>query len=164
LKAFNIDFAVIGKFGLVSISPPISPEQIDEKLDELTQRQKKYLADGAAVLEKEKSDILRDIERIVDEDIEAEVKAAAEQEDAYGDEEERDEERRHSHRGRGGFAKTYGGREQEEEKGGHFGQEAAKKKGPKDAFFDGSDSDEPLDSYNSAYTKPSRGGGQQVNQ
>lgn len=35
---FNIDFSVISKFGLVQVSPPISPEELDAKIEELTQR------------------------------------------------------------------------------------------------------------------------------
>ena len=34
-EAFNIDFAVIGKFGLAKVSPPISPDELDGKIKEL---------------------------------------------------------------------------------------------------------------------------------
>jgi hypothetical protein len=45
-KAFNIDFTAIGKFGLVQVSPPISPEELDSKIEELTQKQKKFAEEG----------------------------------------------------------------------------------------------------------------------
>jgi len=147
---FNIDFAVINKFGLVAVSPPISPEDLDAKIKELTERQKTYLKEGEQTLRKEKSELENDIEKLVEEDIEAEKKQAEQEE--YGDEEEeKDGERRHSHRGRGGFSKAYGGRDEV--------AAPKKKSGPKDEYFDGSDSEED----NGAYAKPTRGGGQQVN-
>lgn len=34
-KVFNIDFAVINKFGLVQVSPPLSAEDLDSKIQEL---------------------------------------------------------------------------------------------------------------------------------
>lgn len=88
----------------------------------------------------------------------------AEQEDEYGEEEEqkdteKNDDRRHSHRGRGGFAKTYGGRTDEEEKEeGQHGSKLNKRRAPKDEYFDAaSDSEEE---GKNAYSKPSRGGGQ----
>lgn len=146
-QSFNIDFSVISKFGLVQVSPPISAEELDPKIEELVQKQKKFLAEGEAILAKEKTEIEAQIESLVDEDIAAEAKAAEQEE--YGEEEEEkerhDDARAHTHRGRGGFAKTYGGRE-----------DFKKKTQPKDEYFDGSDSDEEIAQ---AYSKPSRGGG-----
>lgn len=88
--------------------------------------------------------------------MEAERKAAEALEE-YGEEEEtketvHDDDRRQSHRGRGGFGGNRGDR----------GDEVRPKRvEPKGEWgeFEGSDDDYE----ESAYTKPSRGGGQQVN-
>jgi len=112
-KAFNIDFNAISKFGLVSVSPPTAADEIDAKIEELNKKKTHFEQEGQKLLDQEKEAIEKDIVKLVEEDIEAERKAAEQEE--YGEEEEkeeRDDERRHSHRGRGGFAKTYGGREQ----------------------------------------------------
>ena len=74
---------------------------------------------------------------MVEEDIEEELKAAQKEEEGYGSDEEKPEEKK-----------------QEEKK-------VTKSRKPKDAFFDGSDSEDAP--TQSAYSKPSRGGGQQVN-
>jgi hypothetical protein len=134
-KTFNIDFAVINKFGLVQVSPPISPDDLDHKISELQDKQKRYDRDGKEELSKEKSEIEKNVERMVEEDIEAEVKAAEAEENS--EEEEKEEKR----------------------------PVKAKKgiKQPKDEFFDGSDSEEENKYTSAAYAKPSRGGGQQVN-
>lgn len=135
-KTFNIDFAVINKFGLVQVSPPLSPEDLDDKLKELTDTQKRFETKGNEELNKEKSDIEKNIERMVEEDIQAEIEAA-DKADNYEEEE-----------------KT---KEQQERK--PAPKDRIRK--PKDDFFDAdSDSDEK---YQAAYAKPSRGGGLQVN-
>ena len=35
-QTFNIDFAVINMFGIVGVSPPIAPTDLDPKIEELT--------------------------------------------------------------------------------------------------------------------------------
>jgi hypothetical protein len=87
-------------------------------------------------LTKEKADIEKHIETMVEEDMEREQKGDdhEDQEEEKGD----DGERRHSHRGRGGMNKNFGGRVRKE----------------RDEYFDASD-DEPVQD---AYAKPSRGG------
>lgn len=135
-KTFNIDFAVINKFGLVHVSPPISPEDLDHKITELQDKQKRYERDGNEELNKEKADIEQNVEKMVEEDIEAEIKAAAEEENS----------------------------EEEEEKTEKKPQpKKAGIKKPKDEFFDGSDSEEDNQLTSGAYAKPSRGGGQPAN-
>ena len=99
------------------------------------------------MLKKERLDIDKHIEKMVEAEMEEErKKQLAEQ---YGEEEaneeENQEERKQSHRGRGGMSKGYGDRKQRDR-----------------GEFDGSD-DEDEYSFQNAYTKPSRGGGQQVN-
>jgi hypothetical protein len=34
-EAFNIDIAIITKFSLVNVSPPMGPTDLDKKIDEL---------------------------------------------------------------------------------------------------------------------------------
>lgn len=89
--SLNIDFAVINKFGLVNVSPPITSEDLDHKIDELTQKKQKFIEEGSKILSKEKADLEKYIEQMVEEDIENELKAAAEA-DEYGEEEEEKKE------------------------------------------------------------------------
>ena len=37
-EAFNIDIAVITKFSLVNVSPPMGPTDLDKKIDELSKK------------------------------------------------------------------------------------------------------------------------------
>lgn len=128
-KSFNVDFAVINKFGLVQVSPPLEPAQLDNKLQELADTKKRFETKGQEELDAEKSNIEKNIERMVDEDIQADVQAAIAQEE--GDEEEKTKEVEKKPAARGGIRK------------------------PKDAFFD---SDSDGEGQSQAYSKPSRGG------
>jgi hypothetical protein len=76
-KAFQVDFAVINKFGLVQVSPPIASEDLDHKITELQDTKKRFARDGQEELDKEKNELESRVEQMVDEDIEAEAKAAA---------------------------------------------------------------------------------------
>lgn len=145
-ETFNIDFGVIAKFGLVSVSPPSSPLEIEPKIEELKKKKEWFQREGEDTLKKERQDIDKHIEKMVEAEIEEERRK--EQIELYGEEEDKEEEdqeeRKHSHRGRGGF------------KG--FGDKKYKDRGE----FDGSDDEDEV-SFQNAYTKPSRGGGQQIN-
>jgi ribosomal protein L15 len=46
VEGLNIDFAVIGKFGKVGVSPPVAAEDLDHKIQELEAKQIKYQKDG----------------------------------------------------------------------------------------------------------------------
>ena len=89
-KSFNIDFAVINKFGLVQVSPPLAPEDLDHKIEELTEKQKIFQKNGDEILKEERENLEKHIEKMVEEDIEREAKAA-EQEEEYDEEEEEKE-------------------------------------------------------------------------
>ena len=91
LDQINIDFTVISKFSLVGISPPTSADQLDDKLAELNEKMKKYNAEGEAAVNKDKEQLEKDIERMVDKDIEDERKAFDAE---YGEEEEKVPDRR----------------------------------------------------------------------
>lgn len=111
----NIDFAVINKFGLVGVSPPIAAESLDAKITELEETQKRYQTKGSEQMQQEKDALEQDIERMVEDDIEAERKAAESEE--YGDEEEKaveEDGRKPSHRGRGGFGGNRGDRQEDD--------------------------------------------------
>jgi hypothetical protein len=41
-ETFNIDIAVIRMLGIVGVSPPIAPNDIDQKIEELTKKQKSF--------------------------------------------------------------------------------------------------------------------------
>jgi len=53
-KSFNIDFAVINKFGLVKVSPPIAAEDLDHKISELTERKNLFTKEGEETLAKQR--------------------------------------------------------------------------------------------------------------
>ena len=146
-ETFSIDFGAIAKFGLVGVSPPTAPEGLDPKIEELKQKREWLQKDGEDELRKERLDIDKHIEKMVEADIEEEKRK--EHAEIYGEEEDKEEEgqeeRKHSHRGRGGANKGFGDRKHRDR-----------------GEFDGSD-DEDEYSFQNAYTKPSRGGGQQVN-
>lgn len=136
VKTFNIDFVMISKFGLVNVSPPLKPEDLDSKITELQELIKKFEREGQQELDKERESILANIEQIVLDDIDAEIKREQEEEDEEEEEEKKQQEK------------------PKPKKGYNYK--------PKDEFFDGSDSDEN-EITQAAYAKPSRGGGQQVN-
>jgi len=118
---------VIKKFGIAGVSPPISPEDLDPKIKELKERLIKLSEEGEKELELEKQEMAKNIDRVVEEDLERERKEAMDEE--YGQEEEKEERR---YRGRGGRRGGRGGRrygdyspEEREEKdtsGGYFGK------------------------------------------
>lgn len=43
---FSLDVVIIQKFGLVSISPPTSAQDLDKKLNEINEKKKWYEANG----------------------------------------------------------------------------------------------------------------------
>ena len=69
---FKIDLEVIKKFGIVGVSPPISPEDIDPKIEELKSRLVILNKEGEKELEKEKSELAKNIDKAVEEDLERE--------------------------------------------------------------------------------------------
>lgn len=75
-EGLNIDFAVINKFGLVGVSPPIAAEDLDAKIEELTNKQRGYVEEGDKLMQQDKAELEGDIERMVEQDIEAERRAA----------------------------------------------------------------------------------------
>jgi len=137
----------------------VLPEALDTKIEELQNKHKKYHVDGEEQIKKEKEDLMKYVEIAVEEEMEAEKKAAeAEEEYGYEDHEENkdandDGSRRQSHRGRGGkFVSDRG-----DQDGGYFSK--FNKKKPR-GEFEGSDDEETPDS--TYYSKPLRGGGKQV--
>jgi hypothetical protein len=83
---FNIDFAVINKFGLVMVSPPVQPSDLEGKISELTLKKEKYLKEGEAELLQEKDDLMSKVEKEVEAEIEREALAAEEEEKMGGEE------------------------------------------------------------------------------
>lgn len=45
-EAFNIDIAIITKFSLVNVSPPMGPTDLDKKIEELAKKRAAYLEEG----------------------------------------------------------------------------------------------------------------------
>ena len=108
-KAFQLEFTMTNKFGAVQVSPPTAPEHLDTKINELTLKMNIFIKEGSGILQKDQSEIEKNIEKMVEEEMLAEESARNFQEEEK--EREDDGERRHSHRGRGGMAaKAYGGR------------------------------------------------------
>ena len=158
-EVFKIDLEVIKKFGIVGCSPPIAPEDLEPKIEELKARLITLNKDGVKELANIKKELAKNIDLAVEEDIEREQKAL---EDEYGEEEKRPYQSRGGRGGRGGRGRDrrYGDyspeREEKPEGGGYFGQKFGVKK--EKGEFEGSD-DEDLDDYtSSAYSKPTRGG------
>tara|TARA_B110000285_G_scaffold230422_1_gene297016 strand:- start:256 stop:753 length:498 start_codon:yes stop_codon:yes gene_type:complete len=85
-QGLSVDFALISKFGLVGVSPPIEAGQLDNKIEELTKKMKTFEEDGKKFADGDKSKMEAEIEKMVDADLETERKAL---EAEYGDEEEK---------------------------------------------------------------------------
>ena len=68
-KSFNIDFSLIGKFGLVKVSPPISPDDLEKKVEELTKKKDDLFNQGEEVLKKDQNELAKYIEKEVDADL-----------------------------------------------------------------------------------------------
>lgn len=156
-EVFKIDLEVIKKFGIVGVSPPVAPEDLEPKIEELKIRLVKLNQEGEKELDYIKQELAKNIDLAVEEDIEREQKA---NEDEYGEEDQRPSYRG-GRGGRGGRGRDrrYGDyspeREEKKDDGGYFGQKFGVK--PQKGEFEGSDDD--LDDYtSSAYTKPTRGG------
>lgn len=45
-EAFNIDVSVINKFAFLKANPPVSPDDLDEKIKELSEKREKYFTEG----------------------------------------------------------------------------------------------------------------------
>uniref|UniRef100_A0A7S3CIP3 Uncharacterized protein n=1 Tax=Strombidium rassoulzadegani TaxID=1082188 RepID=A0A7S3CIP3_9SPIT len=152
-SSFNIDFAVINKFGLVMVSPPISPEDLDPKMKELELRKVKLAKDGEAELAEEKRNLMKHVENEVEEELKKEAREAEMELTGYDEtlEEEKVQASRDEEELGGG---ARGGRGSVRGRGGN---RRAKIRGE----FEGSDDE---NEFEDAYSKPKRGGGQQVNQ
>ena len=71
-------------FGLIRLSPPIGPEGLDEKIEELKKKKMEYTQDGEKALKDENSEMEKMIEKEVDEELERERRA----EEGYDDEDD----------------------------------------------------------------------------
>lgn len=45
-QGISVDFAVIAKFGLVGVSPPVEASQLESKIEELTKKMKSFEEEG----------------------------------------------------------------------------------------------------------------------
>jgi hypothetical protein len=88
-QGLSVDFALISKFGLIGVSPPIEASQLDSKIDELTKKMKHFEEEGSNFAAQDKQKLEAEIEKMVDADLETERKAL---EAEYGDEEEKKED------------------------------------------------------------------------
>lgn len=149
------------------LGPPLGLEDLDEKIEALKKKEQEYIEEGEAKLKQEKTDREQRIEQEVDEELERERKAAQE----YGDEGYYDEEDGYDE-GKDGASKgqarsgNRGPTGMTGERDKKRGNDPRKKRGKGD--FQGSDEDEEEEKekpvFRDPYAKPSRGGGQQVNQ
>ena len=69
---FKIDLEVIKKFGIVGCSPPIAPEDLEPKIEELKVRLVTLNTEGEKELEHIKSELAKNIDKAVEEDLERE--------------------------------------------------------------------------------------------
>ena len=152
-------------FGLVLLSPPLGPEGLDEKIQELEKKKVEFTKEGQKLQKEENAELYEMIEQEVDDELAQERRAdeGYDDEDDYYDEDEKlseegAENKKDSSNGAGeSRVKTQKSLETE--------QKAAEQKKKKSKF--NRDSDEDSDNYvgkSDPYSKPSRGGGRQVNQ
>jgi len=64
---FNIDIVVVQKFGFLKVSPPIAPEDLEDKIKELNDKKKFYLTEGDRILKEEEEDFKKSLEAPVQE-------------------------------------------------------------------------------------------------
>ena len=161
----DIDFVIINKFNIVMMSPPITFDQLDEKIKELQHKTTKLQKEGDAQLAAEKAKLEGAIEQEVDEELAAETAEAME---AYGDEEEEykaSDRPFRAGRGRGARGRGRGGfrQQQDEEEDTRHKRRAHQ---PKKEFEGSSDEEEEQRQTQSSkfdlYSKPRRGGGQPI--
>lgn len=87
-NTFEIDFFQIKAFGLVRLSPPLGPDGLNEKIEELKKKKTKFTEEGEALLKEDFSDLQQTIEQEVDEELERERRAN----EGYDDEDDYYEE------------------------------------------------------------------------
>lgn len=59
---FHIDVMIVQKFGFLKVSPPIAPEDLEEKVKELNDKQKYYTTEGDRILKEEEEEFKKSIE------------------------------------------------------------------------------------------------------
>lgn len=98
---FNIDIVVVQKFGFLKVSPPIAPEDLEDKIKELNDKKKYYLTEGERILNEEEEEFKKSLEAPVTETVQEE-----ETKETADNAEERP--RNNNRGGRGGYGR--GGR------------------------------------------------------
>lgn len=147
-------------FGLVLMSPPLGPDGLDDTIETLKKKEQEYIESGETLLKQEKLEMEEQIEQEVDEDLEREAREAQ----GYGDEEYYDEEDGPQQDDKDKAqtrAPPRGGRNAGDRDRKVNTDKRRKVKGEFEASDDEEEKEEsPIDPY----SKPSRGGGKQVNQ
>ena len=87
-NTFEIDFFQIKAFGLVRLSPPLGPDGLNEKIEELKKKKTEFTEEGEALLKEDFADLQYTIEQEVDEELERERRAN----EGYDDEDDYYEE------------------------------------------------------------------------
>lgn len=142
-------------------------DELEDRLELLKKKEAQYQEDGESRLKKEKDELEALVEREVDEDLERERKELEEDDEYYEEDDGGYEETRKEEAGRSSLRGNQGrgGKQNNDRDWKQGNNDPRKRKAPK-AEFEADDSDEGYG--NSAgwdpYSKPSRGGGQQVNQ
>ena len=151
------------------MSPPLGPQGLDETIETLKKKEVEYIEAGESLLKQEKIELEQQIEQDVDDDLEREAREAQgfEDEDGYYDEDEglMDDGKEAAaskaplRGGARGRASKPGDRDWK-------GNNDRKRKALKGEFeaSDDDDEEEKEESPIDPYSKPSRGGGKQVNQ
>lgn len=71
-EAFNIDFAIINKFGFLKVSPPMGPSDLDSKIDELRKKKEDFEKEGEDILKKETEEFDNIDEDAIEKEVEEE--------------------------------------------------------------------------------------------
>lgn len=132
------------------MSPPLGAQELDEKIEQLKKKEQEYIEEGDRGLKQEQSDLEALVEQEVDADLERERRAEEgfDDDDGYGEEDD-------------GFNEE--GKEAAASKGPRAGHRGNDYRGKKFGYGD-DDYEDRTQTKHDPYTKPSRGGGQQVNQ
>mmetsp|Transcript_35906 Transcript_35906/g.48629 ORF Transcript_35906/g.48629 Transcript_35906/m.48629 type:complete len:165 (+) Transcript_35906:1489-1983(+) len=126
---FNIDIVVVQKFGFLKVSPPIAPEDLEDKIKELNDKKHHYLTEGEKFLKEEEEEFKKSLEApVVETPQEEETKETAEN---------AEDRPRNNRGGRGGYGR--GGRGNNRGNRGAYGSRPIRAERQE---FEGSDDEE----------------------
>mgnify|MGYP006922972557 CR=1 FL=1 len=137
--SFNLDLVIIKKFALLGIQPPVEPEDLDDRLSQIADKQAWFEENGGAKLQEQ----IEEMEKFAQEE---EQEFEQQEQQAPAEEEQPSGRGGRGGRGRGGYRGGRGGASRGRGRGGFGGYQARNE-------FEGEDDDDVI--Y-SAPSKPTR--------